>query len=128
MNIRYDNEKKLLEELRFCELKVWDALVCGDRQADEAALDDGFLGVYPDGFAGKGDHVQQLAGGPTVKSYQLSKLRVMSLGGDHAVLSYRAEFLRQGRAEPEAMYVSSIWRRAEQGWINVFSQDTPATD
>ena len=118
----------LLQELEVCETAVWDALVRGDMKTDEAALDDGFLGVYSDGFAEKMDHVQQLADGPTITSYQLSDLRVLSLGNDHAVLSYRAEFLRSQKTESEAMYVSSIWRRSETGWINVFSQDTPATD
>lgn len=118
----------LLEELLSCETRVWDALVIGDRQADAAALDDSFLGVYPDGFAAKADHVQQLAQGPTVKSYKLSRQRAVALGEDYAVLCYRAEFVRQDSADAEAMYVSSIWRRSEEGWINVFSQDTPAID
>ncbi len=119
---------KLLQELRLHETRVWDALVGGDSKADEAALDDSFLGVYPDGFAGKADHVRQLIDGPTVQTYALSDLRVMRLGNDHAVLSYRADFQRLRRAEPEAMYVSSIWRRTQDGWINIFSQDTPAVD
>ena len=128
MNSEQESDDKLLIELRLCETRVWEALVCGDRQADEAALDDGFLGVYSDGFAGKADHVQQLAHGPTMKSFELSDQRVMPLGDDHAVLSYRAEFQRMNCTEPEAMYVSSIWRRSKQGWINIFSQDTPALD
>ena len=46
-------DDELLEELRLCEIEVWEALVRGDRQADDAALDDDFLGVYPDGFSEK---------------------------------------------------------------------------
>lgn len=117
----------LLAELTACETGVWDALVAGDMAADAAALDDGFLGVYPDGFSGKAAHAEQLAGGPTVVRYQLSDLRVMPLGPDHAVLCYLANYLRPGQSEPDAMYVSSIWKRLGAGWINVFSQDTPAT-
>lgn len=128
MNTKDETEDRLLNELTLCECKVWDALVSGDRQADAAALDDGFLGVYPDGFAGKHDHVQQLADGPTIKSYELSAHRVLLLGNDHAVLSYRADFVRQKRRDTEAMYVSSIWRRSDEGWIGVFSQDTPAVN
>lgn len=118
---------ELLDHLVSCETRVWDALVVGDPVADAAALHEGFLGVYTDGFAGKADHVGQVAQGPTVQSYVLTDCRVMALGADHAVLSYHAAFLRVGRDAPEAMYVSSIWQRAEQGWVNVFSQDTPAS-
>jgi hypothetical protein len=126
MNNEHEKDSKLLAELRLCEIGVWEALVRGDAQADDAALDDKFLGVYSDGFSGKIDHVQQLANGPTVAAYELSDLRVLPLGKDHAVLSYRALFLRRRHTAPEAMYVSSIWQRTKQGWINVFSQDTPA--
>ena len=128
MNTERDTEDGLLKELALLESRVWDALVSGDRQADAAALDDGFLGVYPDGFAGKNDHIQQLAHGPTMHSYELSQHRVLPLGDNHFVLSYRADFVRLNRTDAEAMYVSSIWKRIEQGWINVFSQDTPATN
>ncbi len=38
------------------EKKVWEALISGDRTADDALLSDRFLGVYPDGFASKQDH------------------------------------------------------------------------
>ena len=120
------DSNQLLLELEACERAVWEALVHGDERADEAALHDDFLGVYPDGFAEKSDHVQQLANGPTIERFELSQCRVLTLGPEHAVLSYRAEFVRVGRRAPEAMYVSSIWRRSTGGWTNVFSQDTPA--
>lgn len=120
-----DENRALLAELTECEERVWQALVRGDPQADAAALSDDFLGVYSDGFATKGDHVAQLGNGPTVQAYALSELRVLALGEDHAVLSYRADYCRQRCEEIEAMFVSSIWRREGMGWINIFSQDTP---
>lgn len=116
----------ILTELKLCELRVWDALLTGDKNTDVKSLHDSFLGVYPTGFATKADHVQQLEKGPTIESYELSNCRVLPLSGDCAVFSYRADFVRKGNAAPEAMYVSSIWQRNEAGWINVFSQDTPA--
>ncbi|MGI3184424.1 DUF4440 domain-containing protein [Nioella aestuarii] len=117
----------LLEELLACESRVWEALVTGDAKADSAALSEDFLGVYPDGFAAKDSHIGQLSDGPTVLRYRLSQMRVMPLGSDHALLAYRAEYTRVGRGESEVMFVSSIWRRDGAGWINIFSQDTPAT-
>ena len=116
----------LLSELLAAERIVWDALVSGDAEAEDRVLADDFLGVYPDGFAGKADHVGQLANGPTVASYRLSDARVMPLGSSHAMLCYLAAYTRPGCKE-EAMYVSSVWQRRTEGWINIFSQDTPAT-
>ena len=117
---------QLLAGLRTCETGVWQALVDGNAKADAAALHSDFLGVYSDGFANKADHVQQLDAGPTIARFELADYRVMPLGADHAVLSYKAVFRRCGRDADEAMYVSSIWQRNTGGWINVFSQDTPA--
>ena len=126
MRTNHNEASELLVELERSETKIWNALVQGDWQADSDALDDDFLGVYSDGFANRNDHIQQLSGGPTVESYELSSLRVLPMGKDHAVLSYRADFFRINQTTPEAMYVSSIWRRRNIGWVNVFSQDTPA--
>lgn len=117
----------LMKALIACETAVWDALVAGDATADTAALSAGFLGVYPDGFAGRDEHAAQLSDGPTVARYHLSDARVMPLGADHALLAYHARYLRVGRDTSEEMFVSSIWQRCDDGWKNVFSQDTPAT-
>ena len=116
----------LLKDLLQAETAVWDALVKGDSQADADALSDDFLGVYPDGFSGKAAHVEQVSDGATVTRFDLSEVQARALGPDHGLLCYRADYLRPGRTETEAMYVSSIWERTETGWINIFSQDTPA--
>jgi len=120
-------DDSLMQELVACETAVWEALVLGDAGADAAMLSAGFLGVYPDGFAGRDSHTGQLSGGPTVAAYELTEARVMRLGPDHALLAYRARYQRVGRSVGEEMYVSSIWQREGDGWLNVFSQDTPAT-
>ena len=118
----------LLDEILRCETAVWRALQAGDKEADAAALDQRFVGVYPDGFAGKEEHVGQLADGPTIRTFELSDCRLQQLGQDHAVISYKANFTRTSRKKPESMYVSSIWKRTKSGWINIFSQDTPAAE
>jgi hypothetical protein len=117
-----------LSELTACETHVWDTLVAGDQSADAKALHDQFLGVYPDGFAEKSDHTGQLADGPTVTEYTLTELQTKPLGPNHALLSYRADFTRAAKSIPDTMYVSSIWQRATTGWINIFSQDSPAAN
>lgn len=117
---------ELAAEIEACELAVWQALVDGDADADRAALADDFLGVYSDGFSGRGDHVGQLANGPSIVTFSLSDVRVMPLGPDNALIAYAARYRRAGSGVDEQMYVSSIWRRVPEGWLNIFSQDTPA--
>lgn len=116
----------LHQTLLNCETQVWDALVSGDAEADSAALSEDFLGIYPDGFSGKAEHVGQMTGGPTVQHYALTDVRVMPLGKDHAAISYCADFVGLGQTDAARMYVTSIWRREAAGWINILSQDTPA--
>jgi len=115
----------VLDELLTAETAVWQALVAGDAAADAAALAPGFLGVYPTGFAGRDDHVGQLAGGPTVAAFLLDDPRVLAPAPDLALLAYRATFRRPGSTAQETMFVSSLWQRQGGGWINLFSQDTP---
>ncbi|MFK7835246.1 MAG: DUF4440 domain-containing protein [Sulfitobacter sp.] len=122
------NKSALLAEVVAYETRVWDALVSGDKAADAGHLSDRFLGVYSDGFAGKADHAGQLDNGPTVLSYTLADHKIMAFGENHALLSYRATFRRVGQDRSEMMYVSSVWERMPDGWINVFSQDTPAQE
>lgn len=119
-------EQDLLATLLACERRVWDALVAGDPEADGKALAADFLGVYPDGFAGRAAHMAQLAHGPTVVRYAVSQARVMALAPDAVLLAYRADLLRPGKEAEETLFISSIWRRSGDGWLNLFSQDTPA--
>lgn len=121
------DDETLLAALSACEHAVWQALVDGDMAADALALADGFVGIYSSGFAGKADHVGQLTDGPTVARFILSEMQVMPLGHDHAVLYYSARFQRPAVDGWEQMYVSSVWCRDGDGWVNMLSQDTPAS-
>jgi len=109
------------------EEQVWAALVRGDAETDARLLSDDFLGVYSSGFDGKNGHVGQLSNGPTVHTYQISEAKLRTLADDTVLLSYLACFVRNsGSAVEERMYVTSIWRRIEGVWQNIFSQDTDA--
>ena len=116
------------EPVRQHEIAAWDALVRGDAEADARLLSDEFLGVYPSGFAGKSSHVGQLLDGPSVLRYELTQERLQSLAPGLVLMSYRAAFarLRPSGEAVDVMYVSSIWRRAGERWLNIFSQDTSA--
>ncbi len=107
------------------EHAVWAALCAGDPAADQKMLAANFLGVYPSGFADRSEHSGELTDGPTVKSYDLDQIRLMPLGPDRGMLCYRASYTRPGREVADVMYVSSLWERTPDGWLNIFSQDTP---
>jgi hypothetical protein len=127
MNIPNPSAPPDLDFVLDLERKVWEALVRGDASADERLLHDDFLGVYATGFGGRSEHVAQLAEGPVVSEFQLSEARLLVLHPDIAILAYRVEFRRPAQPElapPNRLYISSAWRRFEQGWKNVFSQDT----
>lgn len=115
----------LLATLLELEHGVWRALVTGDADADRQALSDDFVGVYPTGLAGRADHAAQLAAGPTVAEYELTDARVVPVSDDAALLVYLATYRRPDRNDHERMYVSSLWCRRGERWVNTFSQDTP---
>ena len=98
-----------LTEILALEKMVWEALVSGDAAIDGMLLDDQFLGVYETGFSDKAGHVGQLATGPTVARYSISEARLITPHTGLAMLCYRADYLRTGRKDAEAMYVSSLW-------------------
>lgn len=108
------------------ETKVWQALVDGDAAADRELLAEDFLGVYPDGFAGRDAHVSQFAAEPTVTDFSINQPHWIELSADAHLLCYLARFRRPGSEEMQTMYVSSLWQRIGDRWQNTFSQDTPA--
>jgi hypothetical protein len=115
------------ETIKKAERAVWEAMRTGDATADATYLSPDFLGVYPDGFAGREAHVGQLDGGATVSAYTISEEHLRALGADHILYAYRADYTRTGEAEAEVMLVSSIWERRGAVWKNIFSQDTVLT-
>ena len=117
-----------IDSLLGLETAVWQALVDGDTEAYTRLLADDFVGVYPTGFSGPGDHAAQLAAGPPVRRFELSEARMLAVSESAALLMYRAEYVRTGDgAASESMYVSSLWCERDGRWLNVVSQDTPDT-
>lgn len=120
-----------LDQALALERQVWRALCTGDQDLDAAMLSDDFLGVYPDGFSDRAGHIEQLSDGPTVHDFHLSEARLVELAAEHFLLCYRADWRAprsSGSEHPgaaRAMYITSIWSRRADGWINTFSQDTP---
>ena len=114
-----------IEHFLALETSVWQALVTGDPKADTALLTADFLGVYPSGFAGRADHAGQLDQGPVMQAFHLDQARLTVITPDHVLLSYRATYRRINAAQ-EVMFITSLWQQTTDGWLNSFSQDTPA--
>ncbi|MGH1506218.1 MAG: DUF4440 domain-containing protein [Acidimicrobiales bacterium] len=110
------------------ESTVWQALVDGDQAADDAMLAEQFLGVYPTGFANRLDHIGQLADGPAIADFEILTPSVLEITDGCLLLSYEARYRRAAGRGVERMYITSLWRRHDDRWLNVFSQDTPAID
>lgn len=116
-----------LEAILRLEHAVWQAFVDGDSAADANLLHEQFLGVSARGFLDRAGHAGQLSTGPVVARYAISEARLVVLQTDLVLLAYRADCTWAGRPGAQArMYISSLWRRGPGGWLNVFSQDTPA--
>jgi len=116
----------LLAQITALETKVWQALVTGDTLADSQLLTVDFLGVYPSGFATKAEHCGQLNEGPVMRSFSLSQAQLKIISPEAVLLSYCARYQRANCAQEEGMYITSLWQRSAKGWLNSFSQDTPA--
>ncbi|MBO9477528.1 nuclear transport factor 2 family protein [Shimia sp. R11_0] len=118
------HEKDMKSRLVALETQVWEALVRGDSAADGALLTDDFLGVYPDGFAGKEAHTGQVSDGPSFAAYDLSDLHLRQISESAGLLSYRAAYQRVDSEVWEVMLITSLWELREGQWRNSFSQDT----
>lgn len=118
-----------LDQFVSLETEVWEALVSGDPEVANRLLAAEFLGVYSSGFAGRSDNAEHLQAGPVVEWYELSEARILVLTEGVVLLSYKADLIRYkggvSRAK-ESMFVTSIWQFRSGGWLNIFSQDTPA--
>lgn len=110
------------------ETAVWQALVDGDATADAELLAPEFVGVTPTGVAGRDAHAGALTDGPTVVRFEITEPRLLTVSDDAVLLIYRAVYEPVGPdASSGSMWVSSLWCRRGDRWVNVFSQDTPDT-
>jgi len=109
------------------ERQVWEALKNGDVNADDNLLSDDFLGVYETGISSKEDHLEQLRNGPVISSYEIGSAQLIRLGPEIVSLTYSATaiFLKNEAQDTQNLfYITSIWARRLNKWVNIFSQDT----
>jgi hypothetical protein len=109
------------------EIQVWEALKNGDKNANSRLLSDDFLGVYETGLGSKEDHLELLRNGPIISCYEIGSSQLIQLGPEISSLTYSAtaKFLRnEGEDTQVLLYITSIWARRLNKWVNIFSQDT----
>ena len=109
------------------ERQVWEALKNGDVNADANLLSDDFLGVYETGISSKEDHLEQLRNGPIISSYKIGSAQLIKLGPEIISLTYSATaiFLKNETQDAQNLFfITSIWARRLNKWVNIFSQDT----
>jgi hypothetical protein len=109
------------------EIQVWEALKNGDKNANSRLLSDDFLGVYETGLGSKEDHLELLRNGPIISCYEIGSSQLIQLGPEIASLTYSAtaKLLRnEGEDTQVLLYITSIWARRLNKWVNIFSQDT----
>ncbi|PCJ05723.1 MAG: DUF4440 domain-containing protein [Rhodobacteraceae bacterium] len=126
MTDAFQSNNRLFAEILTLETQVWQALVEGNPEADGRMLTTDFLGVYPSGFANRAEHCGQLSDGPVMAAFALSQTQLRVISADAVLLSYCAQYRRTGCSDEQVMYISSLWQRDASGWLNSFSQDTPA--
>ena len=120
----------LKHDLKFflgLEIQVWEALKNGDKNADSNLLSDDFLGVYETGLSSKEDHLELLRNGPIISCYEIGSSQLIQLGPEIASLTYSATatFLKNEEQDAQVLlYITSIWARRLNKWVNIFSQDT----
>ena len=124
-----DASPQLTALIRAQEVQVWEALKNKDKTADRKFLDDHFVGVYRDGFGTAAEHVAQIDDVYQLTGYQLDNVRVFNVSAAAVMIVYRATCQATGTwvadcAQP--LYISSLWIRHGERWVNVFSQDTSA--
>ncbi len=112
------------------ETQVWESLRSGDYASSAHLIGDDFLGVYPIGFVTRDEQKAALVNrGPMVAAYELHDARLVIVSDGDVLLCYRANSRPIGTDEEKPMattYISSLWSKRGEEWLNVFSQDTTA--
>jgi hypothetical protein len=109
------------------ERQGWDAVKTKDYKTYVRFLAEDFVDVLPDGIQTKSEEekaIDQL----TVYDYKWEHLRVVHFSPDVTLLVYKATQKATfcGQPLPTPTWVSSLWMRRNESWLNVFAQETKA--
>jgi uncharacterized protein (TIGR02246 family) len=112
-------------EIEALERRGWEAL-SGSAGADFYAgvmAEDGIM-VFPGSVLDRAASLRAIAAAPPWSAFDLADLRVIELGPDSALVTYRASSRREGEAAYEAL-MTSVYARRDGAWKLVLHQQSP---
>jgi hypothetical protein len=119
----------LKDSLIKLEKQSWEAWKKRDGKFFEDFLSDDHVDVGSGGLTSKAA-VVAFVGSPVcvVRSYAVDKFELKTLDANTALLTYHAEqdTTCGGKAVPSPVWVSSLYVRRGERWLNAFYQQTPA--
>ena len=119
------------EEIITLEKRVWEAVISQDVAHYRALVADDALMVIG-GMRSTGAKEARWLQQIKFPAYELSEFKVIVLGDNIVLLHYTATFVGEHSSRSDfsgSYYVSSIWKRRQNGWQLVFNQDVrPATE
>jgi hypothetical protein len=119
----------LKEELVKLEKQSWEAWKNHDGKFFEGFLSDDHAEIGFGGVTSKASVVAGVASGVCeVKSYTVDNFELRMLGSDAALLTYHEaqDTKCRGKAVPSPCWVSSLYMKRGERWLNVLYQQTPA--
>jgi ketosteroid isomerase-like protein len=121
----------LFEELMQLERKTWDANLAGDGGYYDRFLTDDAVVVSPWGVQGKPAVVAAITvNALPYTGYELDQERLVPLGPDAALVTYRAVVRGERGGEPftHTVYATSAYRREGGVWRGPFHQQSLVAD
>jgi hypothetical protein len=107
------------------ERQAWEALKAKDATTYERLLAEDFVNVGPDGITTKSEE-KNLPDQLTLDDYKWDGLRVVHFTPDVTLVAYKAtqKAMVRGQPVPTPTWISSLWIKRNEKWLNVFYQET----
>ena len=121
---------KLVDTLFAMEKQGWEATKKKDAASLRKVYAEDFVAILADGLCLTRDEYFAVFPLFEIKSYSLSDAKLLALGPDAAILTYKAdtETVILGETEKGRIQVSSTWVRRDGKRMNVFYQETEITE
>lgn len=115
-----------LQTLTALEKRVWEATKKKDTKTLRKLCVEEYCAILSDGTQLTRDEICDLLPIVEISSYSMSDVRLISLGSDAAILTYKAksQTIILGEKVDEETRIASTWTRRNGEWQNVFYQET----
>ncbi|SDL60929.1 nuclear transport factor 2 family protein [Nonomuraea jiangxiensis] len=116
----------LEKELRDLEEKGWAAISVGDGQFYRELVTDRTICVEPDGLQTGHELADDIdANKSPFEDYKLENVKVLELGAESALITYRSTVRLKGTDMSFQLYMTSVYERSGNAWKLAFHQQTP---